>query len=273
MTDAVGSTATRNPSTETLGKRWLKPGTVLFCDFDGPLIDVSERYYTTYQLGLVDTQALYTAQGEALPLNVLTKAEFWHLKRNRTPDPEIAKRSGLAGDQIEVFLNRVTQIVNQPTLLHQDTLQPRARLALSLLCTYGVQLVLVTLRDRQQALQILQECGLAGAFSRVYGTSSAEAAYHNYADHKTTLLGEAIAEATRQGWQPGWMIGDTEADILAGQAHQLPTIALTCGIRSRLCLELFKPSLIHQDLLSATHDLLGLKRQPSLAPAIAAYRR
>jgi phosphoglycolate phosphatase-like HAD superfamily hydrolase len=52
------------------------------------------------------------------------------------------------------------------------------------------------------------------------------------------------------------MIGDTEADLLAGQALSIPTIALTCGIRSHFYLKQFKPTCIHSDLLAATYYLL-----------------
>jgi phosphoglycolate phosphatase-like HAD superfamily hydrolase len=52
------------------------------------------------------------------------------------------------------------------------------------------------------------------------------------------------------------MIGDTEADLLAGQAISIPTIALTCGIRSHYYLNQFKPTRIHDDLLAAAHYLL-----------------
>jgi len=52
------------------------------------------------------------------------------------------------------------------------------------------------------------------------------------------------------------MVGDTEADILAGQATDIPTIALTCGIRSQTYLKNFEPTRIHSDLLSAAHYLV-----------------
>ena len=55
-----------------------------------------------------------------------------------------------------------------------------------------------------------------------------------------------------------WMIGDTEADLLAGIAMQIPTIALTCGIRSKKQLSQFKPTLIKDDLLCAAHHLVGI---------------
>lgn len=257
MSHAVTSDPPQNQVGPGLSHRLLRPGMVLFCDFDGPIVDVSERYYQTYQLALADTQAAYLALDRSETIQVLSKAQFWQLKRDRVPDPEIAQQSGLAGEQIDAFLGRVHQIVNQPVLLHEDAIQPGVRWALSLLCNHGIQLMLVTLRQREQALQILHHYGLANLFSRVYGATDHQAAYDNHAAHKTALLTEAIAEARCYGWRPGWMLGDTEADILAGQALMLPTMALTCGIRSRLYLEQFQPNLIYHNLLSATHYLLG----------------
>ena len=240
------------------------PGTTIFCDFDGPIVDVSDRYYSTYQLGLADTQAIYQAQGVHLPIRLLSKDQFWRMKQDRTPDTEIAMRSGLNHEQIDVFLTRVAQIVNQPALLQKDRLQPGVQWALALLHSRGARLVLVTLRCQHQAIQILQNYGLARLFSCIRGTQdTGETAYHNYAEVKAKLLAEVLAE---QAWQPGhtksaWMVGDTEADILAAQALQIPAIALTCGIRSSSYLERFGPTHIHSDLLSAAHYLIGRTQQ------------
>jgi phosphoglycolate phosphatase len=96
----------------------------VFCDFDGPIVDVSNRYYTTYKVALAETQASYQAQGISLPIQRLSKQQFWHMKQDRVPDVEIAMRSGLQGEQIDFFLGRVIEIVNQPALLNQDRLQP-----------------------------------------------------------------------------------------------------------------------------------------------------
>ncbi|MBD1841748.1 HAD family hydrolase [Coleofasciculus sp. FACHB-64] len=232
----------------------------VFCDFDGPLVDVSHRYYSTYQLGLADTQEIYQEQGEILHLQVLTKEQFWQMKQDRVPDVEIAMRSGLQGEQINVFLQRVVSIVNQPALLQKDKMQPGVNWALALLHSQGIKLVLVTLRCQSQALQILQNHGLARLFSGIYGTQDSHAAYQNYAEVKTQLLTTAIAEHCSP-WQTAddcWMVGDTEADILAGQALSIPTIALTCGIRSPQRLRQFQPTRIHSDLLSVAHYLLGV---------------
>ncbi|WP_377475774.1 MAG: HAD family hydrolase [Microcoleus anatoxicus] len=231
----------------------------VFCDLDGPIVDVSDRYYTTYKQGLADTQEVYLSRGINLSLEILSKQQFWQMKQNRVPDTEIAKSSGLGGEEIPVFLACVSRIVNQPDLLHLDRIQPGVQWAIALLHSRGVRLVLVTLRPKNQAVQILQNYGLARLFTSICGTQMADAAYHNYTALKTELLAE-VAEEYQSSLGSAWMIGDTEADILAGQALGIPTIAVTCGIRSRHQLQQYQPSFILSDLIIAVHHLLGFKR-------------
>lgn len=233
-----------------------KSNLTLFCDFDGPIIDVSQRYYSTYQLGLADTQAFYQAQtGCSLPVQMLSQEQFWQLKRDRVSDCEIATRSGLPPEQFALFLERVQQIVNQPVLLQQDYLQPSARWALHRLHASGFKLALVTLRCQKQATQILESYGLAHLFTHICGMPDSQAAYQNYAGFKTQLLTQLLAEEMGQVGS-AWMVGDTEADILAGQAVGIPTIALTCGIRSQRYLKKYEPTYICSDLHAAANGLL-----------------
>ena len=232
----------------------------VFCDFDGPIVDVSDRYYSTYRLALEDTQASYHDLDVSLPIGVLSKQQFWQMKQDRVPDVEIAMRSGLQGEQIDLFLGQVRNLVNQPALLQKDKVQPGVRWALALLHSRGVRLVLVTLRCQSQATQILRNYGLARLFSGIYGSEVADAAYQNYAEAKTELLAKAIAEQMLPGSHPesAWMVGDTEADILAGRQWGIPTIALTCGIRSSYSLKKYQPTTLGDDLLCAAHYLLGI---------------
>ena len=233
----------------------------VFCDFDGPIVDVSRRYYTTYQLALADTQAFYQAQNLTLPISPLSKQQFWEMKRNRVPDVKVARNSGLKEEQIDFFLGRVVEIVNQPALLHKDRLQPGVSWALGLLHSRGVRLVLVTLRCQSQATQILRNHGLTRLFGGIYGTSNCHAAYQNYAELKRQLLQQAVTEQSLLSQQPAsaLMVGDTEADLIAAQSLSLPTIALTCGIRSFSYLQQFEPTYIYTDLLTAAQDLLAGK--------------
>ncbi|HEY9878884.1 MAG TPA: HAD family hydrolase [Leptolyngbyaceae cyanobacterium] len=232
-------------------------GSTLFCDFDGPIVDVSERYYATYRMGLDSLQAASRKQGFTLPIRYLSKAQFWAFKQNRLPDRQIALWSGLEGTQIDDFLAYVGQIVNQPTLLHQDQLQPGVRQALKLLRCHGIRVVLVTLRSPDQVFDFLEQHHLDWAFSGLYGMSQIEAAYTNQSNHKIERLRDAIADQHRYGHstQSSWMVGDTEADILAGQAAGLPTMALTCGIRSNGYLKAFRPTLLLPNLWTAAQHL------------------
>jgi phosphoglycolate phosphatase len=256
-----------NPSGSTklmpgFPRTFSNPITV-FCDFDGPIVDVSDRYYSTYHLALTDTAEFYRELSshlfESNQFNFLTKAQFWQMKQNRVPDREIARQSGLDEDKTDFFLRRVMEIVNSASLLEQDTIQRGVTWALGLLRSQGCQLILVTLRDRHEAMNMLEQHGLRPLFTGIYGTNSRQAAYQNYAELKTKLLKTAMREHHITPTNSDcWMIGDTEADILAGQSMGIPTIALTCGIRSEQKLSQLNPTLIKTDLLCAAHYLVGV---------------
>lgn len=244
----------------TMGERALYPVNpaklVLFCDFDGPIVDVSERYYATYQRALTHIQDLYQHNAPGAFLQPLSKGEFWRLKQDRVCDVEIAMRSGLQEEQIEHFLNYVYSIVNDADLLHKDRLQPGVHWALALLHSLGVKLVLVTLRHQEQATAILAHYGLKRLFTDIYGTQDEHAAYPNSSHLKLALLEQAIAKHG-QGPTTQIMVGDTEADVYAAQGTGIPAIALTCGIRSPHYLQQFQPDLVLTDLLTTAQLIAG----------------
>lgn len=229
----------------------------IFCDLDGPIIDVSRRYYHTYQQAIAATQSHYKTLGQDLLLTPMTKERFWHLKLERIPDMDIAARSGLMGEQIPLFLEKVQWLVNQPSLLLEDALQAGVRKALTQLQLSGVRLALVTLRDQGQALELLQRFELDSFFAWVRGTQDQGAAYVNYSDYKQALLGELIAEMHLNPWEPAWMIGDTEADILAAKAYNLPSIAVCCGMRSQAFLHRLEPTSVQPNLLTAVQYVVN----------------
>ncbi|KKJ01054.1 HAD family hydrolase [Prochlorothrix hollandica] len=240
------------------------PGMTLFCDFDGPIVDVSDRYYATYRMGLSQTHSHYrTKPRKAIAIRAMCKTQFWQMKQERVPDLEIALRSGLQGEAIDYFLGQVRHQVNLPGLLQKDRLQPGVLWALSLLKEQGFRLVLVTLRCTDQVNDILQQYQLQSLFDAIYGSEETDAAYLNYTDAKTKLLRQAVARHSFTQAQdspatalPGWMIGDTEADVVAAQTLGIPAIALTCGIRSEAYLAKLKPHAIHSSLLLLAHSLL-----------------
>ncbi|HIK45599.1 MAG TPA: HAD family hydrolase, partial [Leptolyngbyaceae cyanobacterium M65_K2018_010] len=201
----------------------------IFCDFDGPIVDVSERYYATYRQGLELLQAKDPDAESGEKSRPLSKAQFWTFKQNRIPDRQIAHWSGLEAGQIDDFLDLVGHLVNHPSLLDHDRLQPQAYAGLDMLHQCGVRVVLVTLRPPAQVRQFLAQHDLDWAISDLYGMPTAQAAYQNQANHKIERLRTAIAAQREQGYSlsQAWMIGDTEADIMAGQALGLDTVAVT----------------------------------------------
>lgn len=249
--------------------------TTLFCDFDGPIVDVSERYYATYRQSLANMIDTLGGEHDG-PCNVLTKEQFWSLKQQRIPDFEIALRSGIPECRIDDFLAMVRQLVNQPSLLHLDVLQPGVRWALELMNSQGVRLVLVTLRQQSQVVDILKNHQLDHLFKAVWGTHETSFAYANSSDCKTALLKQAwdLDCATYGQPQNAWMVGDTEADLIAGKHHRIGTVALTCGIRSRLYLSQYRPDYICEDLVSVTHSLvssaqaISFSRQDTAFPSL-----
>ncbi|MGC1309488.1 MAG: HAD hydrolase-like protein [Phormidesmis sp.] len=229
---------------------------VVFCDFDGPIVDVSERYYQTYCKGLIAVEQMYGHTSET-PLHILplSKVQFWQMKQNRVADIDIAVRSGLPAELFSPFMQQVERIVNHPSLLRWDRIQPTAQSALNYFRRYDFRLVIVTLRHPRQVQSFLQAHGLAHLIDEVYGASDVRAAHANRVEQKCELLKAAIAQQKTQGHltDSSWMIGDTEADIVAGQSLGLSTAALSCGVRSEAYLRQLGPSKIYDCLLSAAY--------------------
>ena len=228
---------------------------VVFCDFDGPIVDVSERYYQTYRMGLVAIEQQHRLGSALQPLS---KAQFWQMKQNRIADIEIAAKSGLSDALFDPFMQQVERIVNHPSLLRWDRMQPSAQAALSYFRQSGLRLVLVTLRHPRQVQEFLQGQGLTHLVDEVYGACDVRAAHANRVAQKYELLTEAIAQQQAQGHltQNSWMVGDTEADILAGQSAGLSTAAIACGVRSASYLQQLEPTKLYSCLLTASRGVV-----------------
>lgn len=112
----------------------------LITDFDGPIIDVSERYYRVYQFCLEKTRRPNQAVQE------LPKAEFWQLKRSRVPEKQIALNSGLDEAQTQEFTQLRRQTVHTEPYFNYDTLAPGAVDALLKIQQAGIDLAVMTMR-------------------------------------------------------------------------------------------------------------------------------
>jgi phosphoglycolate phosphatase-like HAD superfamily hydrolase len=220
----------------------------LITDFDGPIMDVSERYYQVYRLCLEQTKT------PEQPINELPKAVFWQLKRQRVPERKIGLLSGLSETQAESFaimrkatVHSVSYLVyDQPVLGAVETLEHIEKL--------GFDLAVMTMRRVKELDAAFNQYDLARFFApnRRYCLSND---YIKTADtkDKPLLMERALNELPPAS--DTWMVGDTEADIIAAKTHNIKVIGVLSGIREQSQLELYEPDFIVNNLREAV-DLI-----------------
>jgi len=221
----------------------------LFTDFDGPIVDVSERYYRVYQYCLEKTQR------PGQKVRQLNKAEFWQQKRSRIPEKQIALNSGLDEAQAQEFSQLRRKTVHTEPYFDYDTLVPGAVDALLKIQEAGIDLAVMTMRRVWELDFAFQKFDLARFFpeNRCYCLSNDYVKTRDI-DDKPLLMTKALKELSSV--TDTWMVGDTEADITAAKKHNIKVMAVESGIRDRAQLELYHPDLIVPDLSSAVNLIL-----------------
>jgi phosphoglycolate phosphatase-like HAD superfamily hydrolase len=224
----------------------------LITDFDGPIIDVSERYYRVYQFCLEKTRRPDQVVQE------LPKAEFWQLKRARVPEKQIAFNSGLDEAQAQEFDQLRRQTVHTQPYFEYDILAPGAVDALLKIQQAGIDLAVMTMRRVRELDYAFQKHDLGRFFpeNRCYCLSNDYVKTRDIED-KPLLMARALEELPSVA--DTWMVGDTEADITAAKTHGVKVMAVESGIRDRTQLELYHPDLIVKDLSVAVDLILEPK--------------
>lgn len=224
----------------------------LITDFDGPIIDVSERYYHVYQFCLEKTRRPSQVVQE------LPKAEFWELKRSRVPEKQIALNSGLDAAQAQEFAQLRRQTVHTEAYFNYDTLAPGAVDALLKIQQAGIDLAVMTMRRVRELDYAFKKYDLGKFFpeNRCYCLSNDYVKTRDIED-KPLLMARALKELPPA--TDTWMVGDTEADITAAKNYGIKVMAVESGIRDRTQLELYHPDLIVQDFSTAVDIVLKPK--------------
>lgn len=222
----------------------------LITDFDGPIIDVSERYYQVYQF------CLEKSRNQEQPVKQLSKAEFWELKRSRVPEKQIGIRSGLDESQAQTFAKLRRQTVHTESYFKYDTLAPGAVAALEKVQQAGVDLAVMTMRRVRELDYAFNQHDLGRFFpkDRCYCLTNDYVKTRDI-DDKPLLMERALVELPPAS--DTWMVGDTEADIITAKNHGVKVMAVLCGIRDRANLELYQPDLIVKDLSEAVDLVLN----------------
>jgi phosphoglycolate phosphatase len=206
---------------------------MLVLDFDGPILDGRHRHYACYR------RLLEEAGAPPLPLD-----RYWALKRERVDRRRLLAESG-ATDFYDRFLEGWLARIESPEMLALDRLQPGALEALRAWKGAGLSLALVTARrDEAALLAQLETLALRSLFSEIVPTPFAETG-----EAKALALTARVGQARCDGW-----IGDTEVDVDAARRLGAPSVAVTCGLRTREYLQSLRPTFVCDDLRAVLAD-------------------
>lgn len=222
----------------------------LITDFDGPIMDVSERYYRVYQF------CLEKMRSPGQEVRKLPKAEFWALKRSQIPETEIARLSGLSPSQLKDFAHLRRQTVHTMPYLSHDCLQPEAIPALEAAQNAGIDIVVMTMRRVRELDEAFDRTDLR----RFFPPQNRYCLGNDYVKTGDTKDKPLLMEQAIKKLAPAtstWMVGDTEADIIAAKTHGVKVIGVLCGIRNHNQLEQHQPDLIMPNLQDAVNFLLS----------------
>lgn len=212
----------------------------IFIDLDGPILDVTRRYYLIYSDLL--------CKENYLPFD---QESYWSLKRLSVNESAIVQRNmPLSG--VAHYMQQRERLLEDPAYLVYDRFQ---RGALETLSAWAAehQLYLVTLRRNRAALRSqLELLGLSNLFEGVFCAQTDEPCWETKCEW---------IRACRSTAGQTVIIGDTEVDVLAGRAAGIRTVALSCGIRSRQLLAKLSPDAVCHRLsdvdLNAVFDAPG----------------
>lgn len=195
---------------------------VIFFDLDGTLIDASERHYIVYK----DILDFYGIQ------NTLSKEEFWNQKRKGRKTTELLPETS-SEEFIQKFMGEWLKRIEDRNYLKYDILLQESLDVLSILKD-KTDLMLVTLRNNKKNLfWELDRLKLSEYFRNVLMRSPLKI------EEKSTLIRDYFKNTTKENYSI--IIGDSEADIMAGKKLGIPSVAVTYGIRSKEFLEELKP--------------------------------
>jgi phosphoglycolate phosphatase-like HAD superfamily hydrolase len=223
----------------------------IITDFDGPIMDLSDRYYHVYQL------CLDKVKQPNQPLKILTKSEFWAYKQAQVPERQVGIESGLTVAQAEVFKNLRDRHAHQLQYLSLDRVVPGSIAALAKIQASGHELLVMTLRRTCELEPAFDRYDLAKFFLPHYCYCLPnDYVKHGDVEAKTQLMAQALTDLKPE--PNTWMIGDTEADIIAAKTHNIKVIGVLSGIRNRERLEQHQPDKIVSNLADAVDFIFDL---------------
>lgn len=196
----------------------------LFFDLDGTLLNARERYYRVYADVLQD-----------MGFQPLNQDDYWKYKRTVKSEKIILEYSK-AGDEFEKYYDKRTRRMEMNYYMRMDSIWPEIKPVLPYISQKHI-CSLITLRMYPQALRWeLDHLGITSCFYLImqpdtgFGTPIT-------AETKTRVMREQMPNSQLSGW----IIGDTDVDVLTGKELGLKTAAVGFGMQDADFLKQLKP--------------------------------
>ena len=217
-------------------------------DFDGPIIDITDRYYQGYLESLKGT--------DHKKLQILNKEHFWELKQNRISDLEIGLMSGLNISEAKDSAEIRRDLYFKSEYFALDKLFDDVFKTFDHLKANGIFFYIVTLRRKKQLYYAMNQFKINKYLSNEYLFPIPDDKKISFdIQEKYLLFVEAINRATIDP-KDTWLITDSETDIHAGRlAKYGKIIAIARGIRSKKQLEILNPDLVISSLTELIPDI------------------
>ena len=217
----------------------------IYFDFDGTIVNVSDRFYTVYQCICRE-----------LGVAVLNQVDYWLARCTRKSTREILRLSAGEGSY-EAFIEKRTRLIESQQFLVLDQLRVGAKWVLKRLAQRH-RLVLVSARGSHHCLTWqLKTLNIYDFFSEVCVSPP----FGTWRDKAAILTAQ---QALSHG--DAMIVGDTESDILAGQSVGITTCAVNGGMALENDLRRLEPGyVIHE--LSSLLDIVPCAAQGSRSPA------
>ena len=204
-------------------------------DFDGPLIDVQDRYYRAYLESLADSRISKE--------QILSKEDFWRLKQNRVTDLEIGLLSSLSLNESKSSAEIRKDLSFKHEYLALDRLFDDVYEVLDYLKLQNITFFVVTLRRKKQLQHAIKQFKLEKHLSseRLFAINDDQKIVNDIQDKYIEVV-NAINKLHLNSLET-WIIGDADTDIhVAKLARCSKVISISRGIRSKEQLELLKPN-------------------------------
>src|SRR5215510_2576050 len=162
----------------------------LICiDLDGPILDVSERYYQVYCDCL-----------RSIGAPPLDKASYWELKRKKVSEPDILAQAGIdRSEVIQAYVYVRNTRVESENYLKFDQVWAGTDETLKIL-RMGRALALVTMRtSRELLVRQLERLHLRDSFDCVL-SAGAELVANTRAERKAQLVRDCYENGEISGW-------------------------------------------------------------------------